>query len=287
MAKTDPKPRFSGEWWKRKAVEATAVGVAALTLVGCAPGTSAEKPPAASPAVPGETPAPSEGNPVETPDNGEKDPLSPENLWAMGEKELLAAVRIPEGTPPEEWVQLYAKYKQALFNAASNQEEYEKWLSGAIKNGDNTAISVYAKHVFNKFVPAFEQLEGSTLNRTGPTMDRFYHAVMMNYMRSRITWGSNVPAIAVAPHIVVTGKIVSSDEGNITFNESSYLELPIGYEEFAYDNFPELRDKFMPNDATSVVSKDPVTYIAKDWGYNKKAQTMQPAGGVVKDTKTV
>ena len=60
-------PRFSGEWWKRKAVEATAVGAAALTLVGCTPGASAEKPPAASPAVPGETPAPSEGNPVETP----------------------------------------------------------------------------------------------------------------------------------------------------------------------------------------------------------------------------
>ncbi len=255
-------------------------GVAASVVISpllAACGTAqAEKPPAASPAVPGETPAPSEGNPVETPDNGEKDPLSPENLWSMSEKELLEAVRIPEGTPPEEWVQLYAKYRQALLNAIANQDAYEEW-SERIGLPNNTSAQ-YAKYVFNKFVGPLEQLEGSTINRNGPTTFVLRRAAIMLYARSTETWGGQPPVYAIAPHITVEAKTVPGPKGGVAFEEVFHDNITDEYLEWFENNIGMDKNKFGFLNGAMIMSKEPTTRTVKELSYDSAEKTMQPSG---------
>ena len=261
---------------RRALLGGVAASVAFSPLLVACGSAQAEKPPAASPAVPGETPAPSEGNPVETPDNGEKDPLSPENLWSMSEKELLEAVRIPEGTPPEEWAQLYAKYRQALLNAIANQDAYEEW-SKRIGLPNNTSAQ-YAKYVFNKFVGPLEQLEGSTISRNGPTMLVLQRAALMLYARSTETWGGQPPEYAIAPHITVEAKTVPGPKGGVAFEEVFHDNITDEYLEWFENNIGMDKNKFRSTDGVLVMSKEPTTRTVKELSYDSAEKTMQPSG---------
>ena len=276
MAFDDKSPK-RGNWVQRNALRfAAPLAATAFALTGCTPGASAEKPPATSPAVPGETEAPSEGNPVETPYNGEKDPLSPENLWSMSEKELLEAVRIPEGTPPEEWVQLYAKYRQALLNAIANQDAYEEW-SERIGLPNNTSAQ-YAKYVFNKFVGPLEQLEGSTISRNGPTMLVLQRAALMLYARSTETWGGQPPEYAIAPHITVEAKTVPGPKGGVAFEEVFHDNITDEYLEWFENNIGMDKNKFGFLNGAMIMSKEPTTRTVKELSYDSAEKTMQPSG---------
>lgn len=265
----------------------TAVAIGATSLLAaCAP-AQPEKPPVTAPSTdPGE-PSPSEGNPPSTPENpgdNETDPLSPESLWAMSEKELLEAVRIPEGTSPEEWAQLYAKYKQALLNAIADQDAYEKWdkETGA---PDNTSAN-YAKYVFNKFVGPLEQLEGSTISRNGPTMLVYQRAALMLYSRSTKTWAGQPPAGAIAPHITVEVGSVSSSNGGVTFEQVLHDNITDEYLEWFENNIGMDKNKFRSTDGVLVMSQEPTVRTVKKLGYNKAKKTMQPSGWGASRVKT-
>ena len=183
-------------------------------LVACG-SAQAEKPPAASPAVPGETPAPSEGNPVETPDNGEKDPLSPENLWSMSEEEQLEAVRIPEGTPPEEWVQLYAKYKEALLNAAASDKAFQEWRADGDDGGGVNDCSMY---VYNKIKPALHQLSGGPIDKNGYERLVLYRACARNFDID-LTKEYN---LFESPKITYKAEMVKEYKGGAMFESTFY-----------------------------------------------------------------
>ncbi len=246
----------------------TAAGLAtALGATACAPAL-AEKPPAASPAVPGETPAPSEGKPVETPDNGEKDPLSPENLWSMSEEEQLEAIRIPENTSPEEWVRLYAKYKEALLNAAASDKAYQEWDADPDKNG--RGVNDCSMYVYNKIKAALHQLSGGPIDENGYERLVLYRACARHFDRD-LTEGYN---LFQPPKITYEAKMVKKYKGGAMFKSTFYDNVT--KEDIELVKKYALNVKSYEINGGYVMSKEPVMLAADTLRYNKEAKTMQP-----------
>lgn len=270
MAFSDKSPK-RGNWVQRNALRfAAPLAAMAFALTGCAPGASSEKPPATGPAVPGETSAPSEGNPVETPDNGEKDPLSPENLWSMSEKEQLEAVRIPEGTSPEEWVQLYAKYKEALLNAAASDKAFQEWDADGDKNG--RGVSDCSKFVYNKIKPGLYRLSGGPIDENGYPRLVLYRACARNLDRKL----TNNDGTYAPPKITYKAEMVKEGyKGGVVFN--SYFYDNVTEEDIAQVKKDALNEKnYMLKDGSYVMSKEPATLVADTLDYNEKEETIQP-----------
>lgn len=256
----------------RRTVERGSLALAAATAValGGVACASPEKPPVATaPAVPGD-PSPSEGKPVETPDNGEKDPLSPENLWSMSEKEQLEAVRIPEGTSPEEWVQLYAKYKEALLNAAASDKAFQEWDADGDKNG--RGVSDCSKFVYNRIKPGLYQLSGGPIDENGYPRLVLYRACARNLDRKL----TNNDGTYAPPKITYKAEMVKEGyKGGVVFN--SYFYDNVTEEDIAQVKKDALNEKnYMLKDGSYVMSKEPATLVADTLGYNEEAKTMQP-----------
>ncbi len=269
MAFNDKSPK-RGNWVQRNALRfAAPLAATAFALTGCAPGASAEKPPAASPAVPGD-PSPSEGKPVETPDNGEKDPLSPENLWSMSEEEQLEAIRIPENTSPKAWVELYAKYKEALLNAAASDKAFKEWRADPDNNG--RGVSACSKFVYNKIKPGIYQLSGGPIDENGYPRLVLYRACATNLHRE-LTKNDGTYA---PPEITYKAKMVKAGyKGGVVFK--SYFYDNVTEEDIAQVKKDALNEEnYMLEGGGYVMSKEPAMLAADNIQYNEEAQTMQP-----------
>lgn len=254
----------------RRTVERGSLALAAATAValGGVACASPEKPPVATaPAVPGD-PSPSEGKPVETPDNGEKDPLSPENLWSMSEKEQLEAVRIPEGTSPEEWVQLYAKYKEALLNAAASDKAFQEWRADGDDGGGVNDCSMY---VYNKIKPALHQLSGGPIDKNGYERLVLYRACARNFDID-LTKEYN---LFESPKITYKAEMVKEYKGGAMFESTFYDNVTEEDIELVKKYALNVKSYMLKN-GEYIMSKEPAMLAADNIQYNEKAQTMQP-----------
>lgn len=250
-----------------------AIGGIGVAAAGC---TTEAKPPATSPAVPGDTdpnqPSPSEGNPPASPENpgdNETDPLAPENLWAASEQERLEAVRIPEGTSPEEWVELYANYKEALLNAAVSEKAYQDWRA----TNDDGSMGSCSRFVFGKIHDALKQLSGP-FDVNGTERLVLYRACVMHSNRELANEGE---AGAILPHITYKAEAVKEANGGIVYKSYLYDNIDEAYVEYNKTFDSTGKQLWLNKDgSSSVMSHDPALLIADKLHYDKNQKSVTP-----------
>lgn len=245
-----------------KATAAVVVGLGITSLVGCGENPA----PVASQSVDQNDPSPSASETATTP---EADPLSPESIWNMSEEEMLKAVRIPEGTSPEEWTELYAKYTQALLNAAASKQAFYDYR----ENSSDQGISACSKYVYNKIMPAIEQLHGSAVDTNGYFRLLLFRACVMN-SNADLSGGD---ARAIAPVITYRTEMVKEADGNAVFNSFAYDNVNKDY--VAFNKIFESSGKNLWLDKegkNSIMTQEPTVLVAKNLHYDKNTKSMAP-----------
>ncbi len=249
-----------------------AIGGIGVAAAGC---TTEAKPPATGPAVPGDTdpnkPSPSEGNPPASPENpgdNETDPLAPENLWAASEQERLEAVRIPEGTSPEDYPAERSERREALLNAGASKKAFREWESNEDKNG--VTLNDCSKYIYNKLAPAFEQLDGGPLNKNGPERWALTRACAMNAAEDSVPYFKGF-----MPKITETAEVISVSGKDVKYKYTIRDNVTNQYAD-DYKYFKGGNSILKMKDGGFIMNVGG-TIVAKNVGYNEKEKTIQPS----------